>query len=270
MHDIWKELLEKDDIGIYDDFFDIGGHSLLIIRMAGMLEKHGFKLRVTKIFEYSKIATLASYLKFGDSNNSGTSHEELVVLRKGENNRLPLFFIHTVEGDMLFYSNLIGYMDKSQPCYGILDRGIFDADKKIKTIEEMAKHYTDLIIQRQPQGPYMLVGYCFAGFIAYEIARNLKSMGKKVKLLGVIETPVCNVPLNYLPYYVQRFKHIIKFLPVKIKELINREAKLIDEYEIDDGFIFDVWEGVSNDNKWLENMRRTHKSNMESTETYMF
>jgi phthiocerol/phenolphthiocerol synthesis type-I polyketide synthase D len=161
-------------------------------------------------------------------------------------------------------------MDKKQPCYGILDKGIFDPSKKLRTVEQMAEHYVKMITKLQPEGPYMLVGYCFAGFIAFEIAKRLKETGRKVALLGLIETPVVNVPLKVVPYHLNRALNIIRFLPIKIKEMLNRQSRFIDPYEIDEGFIFDVWEGVTGDNKWLDNIRKTHKINMQSTDKYMF
>ncbi len=181
---IWEELLDYHPIGVRDNFFDIGGHSLLAARMCEVVRKRlGFPLEVSAIFEGQTIRKIASIM-----NNQGhTTHLSPIVPLKTDGIRPPLFLVHGADGTVNFYRGLAEYLDPQQPVFALQfvpSRNMPDS----YDIEALASFYVAQILTIQPHGPYMLGGYCMGGTIAFEMARQLRELGREVKLLALFET----------------------------------------------------------------------------------
>ena len=88
---------------------------------------------------------------------------------------------------MLFYQTLTKFLDEDQPVYALQAKGLNGKEEPLESIEEMATHYIKEILEQNPNGPYNLAGYSLGGLIAYEMTRQLKAMGKEVKILAMLD-----------------------------------------------------------------------------------
>ncbi len=269
---IWSNLLNRENVGIYDNFFEIGGNSLMIIKMESMLRHRGLSLPVEAIFQKPQIAQLAAFLDFRRASaDKDEKWTPLIELNKGSAQRPPLYLLHSTPGDILGYAHLVHRLGKDQPCYGLQSLGLGNNELCHRTIEEMAAHYVSLITEFQPQGPYLLVGWCFGGFVAFEMARQLRAKGKKVVLLGFIETPSLYPPLWYLPYYIDLSINILKLGHKEIAKYLK--AKIAREHQLDnvEGVIaegFDVQDESEAKNLYVSNRKYVYHANLEAARKY--
>jgi thioesterase domain-containing protein/acyl carrier protein len=176
---IWQEIFGISSVGVHDNFFGLGGHSLVAVRIIAAIEKAtGWKLRLCKIFQEPTIARLASAIE-----SEGAAASSSIVEIQPEGSRPPLFLVHGVGGGMFWgYSNLARELGSDQPVYAFKSRGM-DGLEEFRSIEEMAAHYVADLRKFQPSGPYCLGGYCFGGNVAYEMARQLRQQDQEIAVL---------------------------------------------------------------------------------------
>ncbi len=184
---IWSTSLGINEIGIHDNFFELGGHSLIAVSMMAEIEKQfGRTLPLSKLMENSTINSLAGLL---EQDNVEMEFQALVAIQpKGR--KPPIYLVHGAGLHVFLFQALTKYMDKDQPIYGIQALGLQTDVDPLETIEEMAAYYISEIIQQNPDGPYALAGYSFGGLIVFEMAQQLRAMGKEVSMLGVLDTIV--------------------------------------------------------------------------------
>ena len=183
--DLWQQILNREQIGIQDSFFDLGGDSLLAIRLMDLIhQKFAQELPLSSLFINPTVAGLAIAL----NPNEPLQGSPLVPLQpKGSK---PAFFcVHPIFGVVLPYHALAQQMGLDQPFYGLQPIGIDGKQPPHTQIEEMAAYYIKAIRQVQPQGPYFLGGWSFGGLVAFEMAQQLHQAGHRVALLAVIDTP---------------------------------------------------------------------------------
>jgi thioesterase domain-containing protein/acyl carrier protein len=214
----WQQVLGITEVGIHDNFFDLGGNSWMAVRLfTSVQDVTGHNLPLTTLFQAPTIAALADVIRQGEDAQTWTS---LVPIR-ATGSKPPFFCIHGVTGDILWLKDLAALMDDEQPFYGIQARGLDGEAEPFHRLEEMAAQYLQQIRQVQPSGPYYLGGYCMGGDIAYEVARQLQAQGEEVPILTVIDPPPANfnerVPLNgrfiidfvqNSPYWLREFMRL--------------------------------------------------------------
>jgi aspartate racemase len=181
---IWENILGTHPIGMEDKFFEMGGHSLLAVRLVAQVEKKfGAKLPVSVVFQAPTIRGMAGYLRQEKSLVASSS----VVEIQAKGSKPPLYLVHGVGGGMFWgYTNLARCLGTDQPVYALKSRAMDGEEKEFSKIEEMAAHYVADVRAVQPVGPYHLGGYCFGGNVAYEMARQLQAAGETVALLAVM------------------------------------------------------------------------------------
>lgn len=197
---IWQRLLQREHVGIHDNFFDLGGYSLLAVRMfAGMREQHGVDLPLSVLIERPTVAQLAEALRAGveasradagspaKARPGGQTHGSLVELRAG-GSATPVFFVHAVGGNVLNYLPLARALAADRPVYGLQSAGLDGVDSPLDTIDAMADRYVAGIRSVWPSGPYLLAGGSMGGLIALEIARRLREQGEDIGLLAMFDT----------------------------------------------------------------------------------
>jgi len=188
--EIWEAVLNVSPIGVHDRFFDLGGHSLLAVRLLAKVEiTFGKKLSVSAVFQQPTIAQLADVLRSqeGGQNRPSTSVVEIQPL----GSRPPIYLVHGVGGGMFWgYANLSRHLGPEQPVHAFKSRGL-DGLPEWSSVSEMARSYVADLKSFQPEGPYVLGGYCFGGNVAYEMACQLKEQGDEVALLVLIS---CSPP----------------------------------------------------------------------------
>ena len=182
---IWENVLGLRPIGIRDSFFDLGGHSLLAVSLFAKIEKaFGVSLPIATLFQAKTVEQLADALR---SRGSLSSWSALVPIQPG-GSRTPLFCVHVQNGNVLFYHELAKQLGRDQPFYGLQSVGLQNNREPLTRVEDMAAHYITEMRSVQPEGPYLLGGYCLGAYIAFEMARQLKQQGQKVALLAIFET----------------------------------------------------------------------------------
>jgi amino acid adenylation domain-containing protein len=188
---IWAEVLGVDRVGASDNFFDLGGSSLLLVaarsRLSGVL---GRTLPMVVLFQYPQVRTLAAHLA-GLGANTAVAPSCLVQLQRGAGvtRPAPMFFVHGGGGHAVVYRDLARAIDPDRPAYGFAASGL-ERDQPLHTsVEDMASHYLELARAVHPDGPYLLVGASLGGMIAYEMARRLSAAGHAVPLCALLDAP---------------------------------------------------------------------------------
>ncbi len=183
--ELWEAVLDKRPIGVTDDFFELGGSSLLATRLFAKIEEV-FELRVplVTLIKASTIEKLAKVIRQPDSCDTPRS---LVSIQPG-GSRPPLFCAHGESGNLLMYRALGKCLGADQPVYGLQPLGLDCKQPPLTRIEDMAANYIEEIRVVQAEGPYFLVGYCMGGTIALEMAQQLRRQGQSVGLLALLDT----------------------------------------------------------------------------------
>ena len=182
---LWEDVLEKRHIGIYDDFFELGGTSLLAARLFAQLEET-FKLKIplATLIPAPTIEKLAQAIRQPAACDTWRS----LVPIQPNGVRPPLFCSHGESGNLLIYRGLAEHLGSDQPVYGLQPQGLDGKELPLTQIEEMAANYVRAVQRIQPEGPYFLAGYCMGGTIAFEMAQQLRRQGQSVGLLALLDT----------------------------------------------------------------------------------
>jgi acetoacetyl-CoA synthetase len=175
-------VLGVEGIADDDDFFDIGGTSLLSVRLFMLIgDLMDAELPLSTILEAPTIAQLAALIE-----NPGHRADPLVLIRPGLEGP-PLFFVHSIWGDVLGMRQMALAIETDVPIYGLRARGVNPGEEPQRTVEEMARTQVDAIRDFQPDGPYLIAGHSFGGLVAFEIARQMIELGEEVGWLGILD-----------------------------------------------------------------------------------
>ncbi len=209
---MWREVLGVERVGRDDDFFELGGQSLIAVRLfTKMKKRYAIDLPLSTLFEAPTIAECASIIATklgvidrvdGDEEPTRDAAEmvpppttldepgfrSLVTIQRGNENLIPFFCVHGSGGNVLNFRDLSQAMGRSQPFYGLQSRGIDGVSRPHHSIEEMANAYLAEIRELQPEGPYMLGGYSGGGLVAFEMAHQLTAAGETVALVVMFDT----------------------------------------------------------------------------------
>jgi thioesterase domain-containing protein len=185
----WQELLLLDHVGLDDDFFEAGGHSLLGAQLfAKVKETYGVDLALSTLFDARTIHLLADVIR-QDRKSAAAEPEswfKLVPIQP-EGSRAPLFWIPGGNGtSVLAFREVSQLLGSDQPVYGF-EAKMPEPDQEFQSIPERATQFLTKVRELQPEGPYALVGFCGGGYTAFEMARQLSAQGKEVGFLGIIE-----------------------------------------------------------------------------------
>ncbi|WP_371227801.1 type I polyketide synthase [Roseovarius sp. 2305UL8-3] len=222
----WEKLLGVSPVGIDDSFFDLGGHSLIAVRLFAMIKKEfNTQFPISVLFDAPTIAGCAALIDertggAGSSEMSETDGKEnrkqgfthLVALGRGDGKRVPLFIVAGMFGNVLNLRHLAQRLGPDQPVYGLQARGLIGDDEPHDTIEAAARDYLAEIRQVQSEGPYLLSGFSGGGITAFEIARQIEAEGGQVNLLAMLDTP-----LPVRPSLSRRDKVLIKLSELRRK-----------------------------------------------------
>jgi amino acid adenylation domain-containing protein len=188
--EIWSDVLGVVDVGIHDNFFDVGGNSLSAIRLFSAVKKlTGEKVELPELFASPSIGALAALL--GDP--GGTDHDvgqgsdrrlpSWVVPVKATGTRPPLFHL----GGASVLRDLARHLPADQPLYAVLEQDL-GADHFMTSVEDIVPHCLEGIRAVHPSGPYLIAGLCFGGVVALEISRTLRVEGDDVALTVMIDS----------------------------------------------------------------------------------
>lgn len=214
---IWQELLGIDEVGVNDNFFDLGGHSLIAVRLFTRVKRtFSVDFPISVLFEAPTVADIAGLIaaalpaeSAGDGQaddavgtvaDSPARFNHLVPMHLGEGGaRTPFFLVAGMFGNVMNLRHLAHLIGTDRPFYGVQARGLFGGAEPHETFVEMAADYLAEVRSVQPAGPYLLGGFSGGGIAAYEMAQQLLAAGEEVALLVLLDTPLAeNDPLFWL------------------------------------------------------------------------
>jgi acyl transferase domain-containing protein/thioesterase domain-containing protein len=210
---IWEKVFNLHPISIHDNFFEIGGTSLIAVDLFTKIDQT-FKchLGLVFLFQYPTIAELAELLNQQQEqnqkrfNNLNFPWSTLVPIR-ASGLYSPLFCVSGIHGNVLIYADLAKNLGEAQPFYGLQSKGLDGIQSPHTSIEEMATYYIEAIKTVQPQGPYFLGGFSLGSKVVWEMAQQLHRQGEKVALLALFDGTTRATNIGRLPFYKRIFLH---------------------------------------------------------------
>ncbi len=203
---LWVGLLGVETLNVHDNFFDLGGSSLLATRLLTQISgSFGQKLPLSAIFEAPTIEKLAGLLeKQAPVRSAAKRRSSLVKIQEGESRRPPFFCVPGNLGNVFVdFEYLHRPLGSEQPFYGFQD-GLGNPSD----VRALAERYVEDVRRVQPEGPYFLGGICFGGPIVFEMAQQLRRQGQRVPFLALIEP--ATLPLPGANSYADLFDDIWK------------------------------------------------------------
>lgn len=197
---IWRELLKVGTVNPHDDFFDLGGDSLLAVRVFERMQAlTGINLPLATLLTAPTIAAQAAAFRAAgahepdqptsaSTNDTPPDNWAPMVTIQPRGTRPPLFFFHAIGGNVLNYVALGRGLGDDQPVYALQSLGLDGIAPPLTSLPAMAQCYLREIRRLQQHGPYFLAGGSMGGMIAYEIAQRLRAQGEPVGLLAMMDT----------------------------------------------------------------------------------
>ncbi len=183
---IWENLLKVPIKNRKTDFFEIGGHSILAVKLVSLIEKEfGVRISLSQLFNSSTVADMANLIN-NINKKSNRLKSPVIPLKKGGKNP-PLFIFHPVGGQILTYKSLISFLSSNYSIYGI-ESISGDIQEHFPTIEEMAEKFLKYIEKFIPENICKFAGWSFGGLLAYETARLCLDRGIEVEALILLDS----------------------------------------------------------------------------------
>ncbi len=230
---LWEDVLGVAPIGMHDNFFDLGGHSMLAVQLVSRIRKH-----------FQRSVPLSALLSDGTIERMAVLIEQLdddrpwspLVPIRPHGALAPLFCIHPAGGNVLSYYELAHHLDPDRPVYAIQARGVDGAQPPHARLDEMVDAYVTAIRSVQPSGPYHLVGWSSGGVVAYAIALQLREAGEEIGSVALIDSRVMS-SLDFDPDdesrilvtladFLERFYGFPFHVTYEELEPLEREARL--------------------------------------------
>ena len=246
--EIWAKLLRLKQVGIQNDFFELGGTSLSGVSLFAQIETtFGKNFPLATLLQAPTIEKLAKIIQ-GEAET--VSWSPLVALQS-KGNKAPLFCPHAAGGNVLIYRNLAPYLGENQPIYGLQPKGLDGKEAPLERFEDIADYYLEAMLTIQPKGPYYLAGLSSGGKLAMGIAQKLIDRGEKVAFLAMFDTygpgypklmSATSVPRYILIRLRQIFdnhwnnllllepKQKLEYLAEKLKIIPQETMKIVREY----------------------------------------
>ena len=181
---IWEKVLGVRPIGVRDDFFDLGGHSLVALPlMEAIHQRFDQKLPLSLLLQGGTIERLAESLK----PSSDTRAESPMVALQPDGQHPPLVLVHPGSGEVLCYRELADRLGADRATHALEDPGLHGLWRDSIPIPDMATHYVEALRALQPSGPYLLAGLSFGGIVAFEMAQQLTRQGADVALVALLD-----------------------------------------------------------------------------------
>ncbi|PEY27153.1 non-ribosomal peptide synthetase, partial [Bacillus cereus] len=222
---IWQDLLQIEDVHVNDDFFNRGGHSLLVIKLISKVrEKFGKEIKVSALIKNPTVEGIACLIR----ENHGMEKSVSVLVPLQESEKRPFFCVHPFMGNVLCYIQLARLLKDHCSFYGLQNPLVGKEGMKGLTLSEVVQLYIEEMKRAQPEGPYRLGGWSLGGAIAYEIATMLRNQGEEVEVLVLMDTKVPSerdykTEDEMLSYILEHFIH---------SELVEQEEELVHQQDM--------------------------------------
>lgn len=224
----WSEYLGLEVVGIHDDFFELGGNSLIAVRLLADLGKQlNVPLATHVLLQKRTVASLAEVVKESTANPDAlNSDSPIVQIQLGHPKVNPLFMVHPIGGEIFWYVAITKYLGRNQPLYGFQAPSLVGKSEPFTGMEEQAAAYVAALRKFKPKGPYILGGASYGGNVAYEMAQQLIAAGEDVPLLVIVDSPAPGaMPSKFsdsaaILYYLLEDK-----LPISVERLRELEPE---------------------------------------------
>ncbi len=226
---IWAQVLGADRVGVDDDFFDLGGHSLMAVRLLAEVHRVlGVQVPVAAFFQGA--STIAGLSRAIGDNDAGRSPELLYSVQPN-GSRPPLFFVHSHETSLLTLRHFTGPLGPDQPLMALLpERRDLRFDRS-SSVAEMAARLVTAIRGVQEHGPYYIAGHSFGGMLAYEIASQLRNAGDEIEWLGLLDVATPEDAGRWRDFRLSRWARLkrlhklgLRGAPAKVIEVMRRDS----------------------------------------------
>jgi amino acid adenylation domain-containing protein len=207
---IWAGVLNRDvnTIGIHDNFFDLGGNSINILKIAAHIHNQlKLDVSVSILFLHPTVGEMAANIH---EQRILSRLECIVKLNKGRNGK-NIFILHPYHGMVYHYKELARLLETDYNVYGIQARGLVRDSKLPETMQMMVADYIHQVMQVQEEGPYIIAGFCFGSRLAYEIGNQLETMNRPVETLIFLDEHAF-LPVRFVRYLRSRRRKILKIL----------------------------------------------------------
>lgn len=177
---VWAEALGLPSVGVHDNFFALGGHSVTVTRAVSIARSRGVRLTVRELFTHQTVAELAR------ASAPGPELPDGIVAVTAQGSLPPLFCLHSSTGTALPYLPLDGRLHPDRPCYAVEAEPV-GAGRRL-SVDELADRAVALITKVRGQGPYHLAGWSLGGGLAWSVAARLQALGHEVASLALIDS----------------------------------------------------------------------------------
>ena len=191
---IWQEVLKIERVGLTDNFFELGGDSILslqVVARSRVLKSQGLSLKLRDLMQKPSIAELVASVQGAAEKASG-----LLAMNAEVKGRAPLFCIHAGFGTVFDYEPLARRLSGQRQVLAIQSRMLLDPAFSDTSLQSMASDYVAQIREKQPQGPYHLLGWSLGGTLAMLMAAQLEREGQPVKFVGLVDSFVASAAIN--------------------------------------------------------------------------
>jgi thioesterase domain-containing protein len=216
---VWAEMLKAQQLGLDEDFFDLGGDSLLATEMLHRVQQDcGCRIDASRVLSGLTVRRLAAAILDG---SRASFSSPVVQIQKGDG-RVPFFFLHNDAVSGGFYCRRIARgIGAEVPVYAVQPHGLKGFAFR-DSIEEMAAERVASILELRPEGPYRIGGFCGGGLVAYEMARQLTARGHVVERLLLIDTIAPATELRPAWRLVEGAGTLLRLSPRTQRELFRR------------------------------------------------
>jgi amino acid adenylation domain-containing protein len=200
---IFQKSLKSQSVGVTDDFFDLGGHSILAVRLLAIIQQEFDKsIPLAALFQAPTPEKLAELLTH--ENTAIKPNPSLFTVTSGSSPS-SFFCIPGRGGTILTLRDLARCMGSDQSFYGFHSHDLPGSELQFNRIEDIARHYLKEIRIHQPQGPYALGGFCFGSLVAFEMAHQLCRLHEDVSALILLEPTITPFQINRLQMHKNRY-----------------------------------------------------------------
>jgi amino acid adenylation domain-containing protein len=222
MAGLFQEVLDGPEVPVDKDFFLLGGDSVRAMRLRRRIhEEFGSELPLSVLFERPSVRSLAAAL----DSRSLPRGPLFVRLRAGDARAAPLICVMGVA----VYRDLALALSGERAVYGAHVPLALAPGQRAPSVEEIAARYTALILERVPRGPYHLLGLCFGGLVAFEVAHQLLARGHEVQTLAVLDgllpRGVRYAPLTHARALLDDPSRLARRVRERVQKLTRRDRR---------------------------------------------
>ncbi len=198
---IWEEVFHVAGLSPADEFFALGGDSMLAIVLLAKVEAtFGKSLSMADLMRSPKIADFYTLL---DASEKNASYSDAVLIQPGTKSP-TLFYVPCLHGNLFTIRQLAKHLGSDRAIYGLQPQGVDGESAPHDTMQAIASHYLAQVRKVQPHGPYHLMGYSLGGTAAFLMAQMLQQEGETVEQLLLIDPP-----RRWRPWWMTRLQQFV-------------------------------------------------------------